>query len=128
MTSRHIAALHQVVPTVERLCAKLSENSAEDSCSRVAYPMVTEFRWMAIPLGMLITSGTIVRRRALISRIILRNLGQQTENDDEEGEGEACALSKVDETWVVQVLVPALDQVGWHRCESPSTGAVGPTL
>lgn len=117
--------LHQVVPTVERLCAKLRENSGEASC-RMAHPMPTEFRWIAIPLGVLVTSGTIVRRRALISRIVLSNLGLHTENDD--GAEEACALSKVNETWVAQVLVPALDQVGWHRCEWPIASAVCPIL
>lgn len=80
---------------------------------------------MSIPLGVLITTGTIVRRRALISRIVLRNLGQQTDYDGatagaaagSAAADEPCVLSKVNETWVAQVLVPALDQVGWHRCE-----------
>ena len=112
---------------MERLCAKLRENSSETSC-RLAHPMPTEFRWIAIPLGVLVTTGTIVRRRALISRIVLRNLGQHTENDDGGDAEEAWALSKVNETWVAQVLVPALDQVGWHRWELPSTSAVCPIL
>lgn len=105
---------------MERLCTKLSANSPEASC-RMAHPTATDFRWMSIPLGVLITTGTIVRRRALISRIVLRNLGQQTDYDGaaagSAAADEACVLSKVNETWVAQVLVPALDQVGWHRCE-----------
>lgn len=114
-SSRGAADIQQVVPTVERLCSKLSPATSYAD----APPMATEFRWVAIPLSALITTGTVARRRNFIFRIVTRDLGLGkrvcglSAADSDTGDGHA--LSHMEEVWVAQVLLPALDQVGWHR-------------
>ncbi|CAN0175738.1 unnamed protein product, partial [Scytosiphon promiscuus] len=113
------------------------------------------FRWVAIPLGMLVQSGTFARRRKFLYRVVTRDLGLGgrrpaaaagggSGGDEDEGGGgrgdggghaagaagaaggvagetgdgrqtaAAAALSPVGEAWMARVLLPALDQVGWH--------------
>lgn len=112
---------------MERLCSKLS--GGRGAAAGAAAPMPTEFRWVAIPLGMLIQSGTFAHRRKLLHRIVSLDFGLGKEGlasasalaeDARGGAGggggeRPGALSHVDETWVARVLLPAVDQVGWHR-------------
>lgn len=91
-----------------------------------AVPLPTEFRWVAIPLGMLVRSGTLAHRRKLLHRIVRCDLGLgrdtasggDGDGDGDGGEGRrnaAGSLTYMDEAWVARVLLPALDQAGWHR-------------
>lgn len=80
--------------------------------------MATEFRWIAIPLGVLIGTGSIARRRKLVYRIVKRELGLGKVTDQSAGSGNGVdehGLGHMEERWVAQVLLPALDHVGWHR-------------
>ena len=119
--------LDQVVPTVERLCSKLSPPApAADGASAGrgagaepgagAAPLPTEFRWVAIPLGMLIQAGTFAHRRKLLHRIVKCDLGLGIDAARGGGEGRSGfgSLTHMEEAWVARVLLPALDQVGWH--------------
>lgn len=112
--STQLLCFDQVVPTVERLCSKLCAQASPVD----APPMATEFRWMAIPLGILISTGTFSRRRSLMNRIVNHDLGlgKRMEADARDGGiPGGHTLSHMDEKWVAQVLLPALDHVGWHR-------------
>lgn len=104
----------QVVPTVERLCSELTPATSFAD----AAPMATDFRWIAIPLGVLISTGTVSRRRKLVYRIVKRDLGLGKLTDDGAGAGKGFGdhgLEHMEERWVAQVLLPALNHVGWHR-------------
>lgn len=99
---------------MERLCSKLSPPTSYSD----AAPMATEFKWVAIPLGVLISTGTVARRRKLAYRIVKRDLGLGkcvSEGAADGGVADSQALSYMEEMWVAQVLLPALDNVGWHR-------------
>lgn len=125
---------------MERLCSKLSPSPATSADATAASPKATEFRWVSIPLGMLLRSGTFARRRRFLHRLVKRELGLGVDGVDLDGGGAsrtedsaaatagsagaaaaaagsaaAAALSRIDETWVARVLLPALDHVGWHR-------------
>lgn len=83
-----------------------------------APPSATEFRWIGIPLRVLVTTGTVARRRNFIYRLVTRDLGIGKRADGGGGGFDVDggdALAHMDETWVVQVLLPALEHVGWHR-------------
>lgn len=148
---------------MERLCSNLSPtppapaaDADADAAPSSPPPRATEFRWVAIPLGMLVQSGTFARRRKFLYRVVTRDLGlggrrsvgssnnggdEDEEKDGGHGGGGGCggggagrasddrqtakaeeeaaaALSPIEETWMARVLLPALDQVGWHRCVS----------
>lgn len=83
-----------------------------------APPSATEFRWIGIPLRVLIATGTVARRRNFTYRIVTRDLGLGMRADGGGGDSDVKggdSLVHMDETWVVQVLLPALERVGWHR-------------
>ena len=98
---------------MERLCCKLCPATP---CVGAA-PMATEFRWIAIHLGVLIGTGSVARRRKFVCRIIKRDLGLGKLGDQGVGGGNVDdhGLEHMEERWVTQVLLPALDHVGWHR-------------
>lgn len=99
---------------MERLCSKLSPATTRAG----AAPMATEFRWIAIPLGVLIATGSVARRRKLVYRIVTRDLGLGKLTDQGAGGGNGVddhGLEHMEERWVAEVLLPALDHVGWHR-------------
>lgn len=105
---------HQVIPTVARLCSKMRPVSSVQ-----ALPLPTEFRWLGILLAALIKGGTVSRRRKLIHHLV--RLDNVLGTSDDYGAEWPCfgcdkrTLSCVDEMWIVRVLLPALDDVGWDR-------------
>lgn len=116
---------------MERLCSKLSpppapagggdggSAGADPISGASSAPLPTEFRWVAIPLGMLVQSGTFAHRRKLLHRIVRCDLGLGRDAARGSGEGgqknDAGSLMYMEEAWVARVLLPALDRVGWHR-------------
>lgn len=103
-----------MVPRVSHLCSKLGPAATDDTVS----PVPTEFRWLGLMLGATIKGGTIARRRNLIHRIVKGDLGLGAHDRPEEMHGsrlDGAKLSHMEESWVIQVLLPALDVVGWDR-------------
>lgn len=99
---------------MERLCSQLSPATSYAD----AAPMATEFKWIAIPLGALISTGTVSRRRKLVYRVVKRDLGLGKFIDHGVGVGKGAGdhgLGHMEERWVAQVLLPALNHVVWHR-------------
>ncbi|CAM9835777.1 unnamed protein product [Ectocarpus sp. 13 AM-2016] len=122
---------------MERLCSNLSPPPTPSADATDASPKATEFRWVSIPLGILLRSGTFARRRRFLHRLVKRELGLGMDGIDRVGGGAAgtedgaaagsaagsaaAALSCIDETWVARVLLPALDHVGWHSSAGKAT-------
>ncbi|CAM9393468.1 unnamed protein product [Ectocarpus sp. 6 AP-2014] len=127
----------QVVPTMERLCSNLSPPPTSSADATDASPKATEFRWVSVPLGILLRSGTFARRRRFLHRLVKRELGLGVDGIGRVGGGAAgtedgaaagsaagsaaAALSRIDEAWVARVLLPTLDHVGWHSSAGKAT-------